>query len=91
MDRQTDRRHGNPSCPSLLEITRYEAGELPPQPGALLRAHAADCDHCGGILSLIECGRLALLGTTQGERIAESHRAAALLLTLVERRRLARS
>jgi len=91
MDRQHDRQHAHPSCPSLLEITRYEAGELPPLPCAMLRAHAADCAQCGGILSLIECARLAVLGTTRGERIAEAHRTAALLLALVERRRLARS
>ena len=91
MDRQQDRQHAHPSCPSLLEISQYEAGELPPLPCANLRAHAADCAQCGGILSLIECGRLALLGPTRGERIAEAHRAAALLVALVERRRLSRS
>jgi len=91
MDRQHDRHHARPSCPSLVEITQYEAGELAPLPCALLRAHAADCAYCGGILSLIECARLALLGTSRGQRIAEAHRAAALLLTLVERRHLARS
>jgi|GEM_PF-3420818 hypothetical protein len=91
MDRQHARQHAHPSCPSLVELTQYEAGELAPLPCESLRAHAADCAQCGGILTLIECGRLALLGTTPGARIAEAHRAAALLLTLVERRRLARS
>jgi hypothetical protein len=91
MDRHHDRQDAHPSCPSLLDITRYEAGELAPLSCANLRAHAADCSHCGGILSLIECARLTLLGTTRGARIAQAHRAAALLLTLVERRRLARS
>lgn len=91
MDRRHDRHDARPSCPSLVEITRYEAGELPPLPCAMLRAHAADCSYCGGILSLIECSRLALLGASRGARIAEAHRAAAVLLALVERRRLARS
>jgi len=91
MDRHHDRHQERPSCPSLLEITRYEAGELAPLSSANLRAHAADCSHCGGILTLIECARLTLLGTTRGARIAEAHRAAALLLALVERRRLSRS
>jgi len=84
-------RHGHASCPSFVEITRYEAGELAPLPCAYLRAHAACCSHCGGILTLIECSRLTVLGTSRGARIAEAHRAGALLLALVERRRLARS
>ena len=86
-----DRQRALPGCPSLVEITRCESGELGPQPCANLRAHAADCSHCGGILSLIECARLAVLGTTPGARLAQAHRTAALLLTLVEKRRLSRS
>ena len=91
MDRHHDRQPAQPSCPSLLEITRYEAGELAPLSCETLRAHAADCSHCGGILTLIECARLTLLGTTRGARLAQAHRTAALLLALVERRRLSRS
>ena len=86
-----ERLRAQPGCPSLLEITRCEAGELPPAPRAMLRAHAADCGHCGGILSLIECARLALLGGTAGDRCAHAQSTAALLLALVERRRLSRS
>ena len=86
-----ERLHTQPCCPSLLEITQCEAGELAPAPQAVLRAHAADCARCGGILSLIECARLALLGGTAGARCARAHRSAALLFTLVEKRRLSRS
>ena len=86
-----DRLRAHPGCPSLIEITRCEAGDLAPHPCAVLRAHAADCGHCGGILSLIECARLALLGGAPGARLAQAHRTAALLLALVEKRRLSRS
>lgn len=86
-----DRLNAHADCPSLMEITLFEAGELPPAPCAEVRAHAAHCSHCGGILSLIECARLSLLGGTPGARCARAHRAAALLLALAEKRRIARA
>jgi hypothetical protein len=76
-----------PGCPSLLDLARCEAGDLPHAVDAM-QAHASGCSRCGGIASVIGCARLALLGPTPHERCVSSHRAATMLAAVVEGRRL---
>lgn len=77
-------------CPSLLAIARCEAGDLPHAVRAM-QAHALACLRCGGLQSVLECARLALLGPTPHKRSVSSYRAAVLLLAVAEQRRLSRS
>ncbi|HEY4186738.1 MAG TPA: hypothetical protein VGP07_16795 [Polyangia bacterium] len=80
-----------PGCPSVLDIARCEAGDLPDGLRTTLQTHAGACARCGGILTIFGCARLSLLGPTPHEQCSDAHRAATLLLALVEKKRLALS
>jgi hypothetical protein len=73
-------------CPSVLDVARFESGELSELRNAVLQAHSSHCFRCGCSLAELQQARAEILGITPHARSLRSRRAAEEIQNLLRRR-----
>jgi|GEM_PF-5790282 len=73
-------------CPSVLDVARFESGDLPRKQRAAIKRHAHQCSRCTSALQEIGRARNEILGETAGVQSDRSRRAAETIQGILRQR-----
>jgi hypothetical protein len=77
---------GSEGCPSVLDVARFESGDLPRGQRAVIKRHAHQCSRCTSALQEIRRARSEILGETAGAQSDRSRLAAETIQGILRQR-----